>query len=167
MVTAAFVLALVLLTMLFGRHLERQRNPNVRPVSVGGVDGTIEVRLAANRAGHYLAGGSLNGLEVVYLLDTGATTIAVPGRVADRAGLSRGQALTVSTAAGPSRAYYTRIDSAELGGIRLENLVAVIIPSMDGDEVLLGMNFLGALDFSQRGDTLILRQAAGGAGRVQ
>ncbi len=167
MVTAAFVLALALLTLLFARQLERQRNPNVRPAGVTGADGVVEVRLAANRDGHYLATGSLNGVEVVYLLDTGATTIAVPGIVADRAGLRRGQALTVSTAAGPSRAYYTRIDTAELGGIRLDRLVAVIIPSMDGEQVLLGMNFLGALDFSQRGDTLILRQAAGAAGGVQ
>lgn len=158
MVTAAFVLALVLLTALFARQLERQRNPNSRPGGVLGNDGVAEVRLKANRQGHYIATGRLNELEVVFLLDTGATTIAVPESIARRAGLKRGQPLNVSTAAGLSRAYYTRIDAAHLGPIQLEGLVATIVPAMEGDEVLLGMNFLGALDFSQRGDTLVLRQ---------
>ncbi len=160
MIAAAFVLALGILTMLFAARLERQRNPNGWPDGVEGGGGIVTVTLAANRQGHYLANGSINGRTVEFLVDTGATTIAVPQVVAERIGLKPGAPMTVVTAAGPARAYATRIESVVLGGIERRDLPATIVPRMSGGEVLLGMNFLGTLEFAQRGNQLELRGPA-------
>jgi aspartyl protease family protein len=45
-----------------------------------------------------------------------------------------------------------------IGDIKLTNVSAHINPSMDFDEILLGMSALKQIEFTQRGDTLILRQ---------
>lgn len=157
MIYIAWVLALGLITWGFQGWLENARNPNRQPVSVAGADGP-EVRLLRNRYGHYYASGSINDRAVEFILDTGATAVAVPGRIAQDLGLERGAAMQVQTANGNATAYATRLDRLRLGKIELRNVRAHISPSMGGDEVLLGMSVLKHLDFSQQGDALTLKQ---------
>ena len=159
MIYIAWVLALGLITWGFQGWLENARNPNRQPISASGAGGP-EVRLLRNRYGHYHASGSINDQAVEFMLDTGATAVAVPDRVAQRLGLVRGPAMQVQTANGNATAYATRLDKLRLGDIELRNVRAHITPSMDGDEVLLGMSVLKYLDFSQQGDMLTLRQRA-------
>ena len=66
--------------------------------------------------------------------------------------------MNVQTANGTTTAYATRLDSLQLGEIEVHNVKAQINPSMDSDEVLLGMSVLKHLDFNQQGDILTLRQ---------
>jgi aspartyl protease family protein len=68
--------------------------------------------------------------------------------------------MTAATANGPTTAYSTIIDSVRIGELEETRVVASILPDMPHDEILLGMSFLKRLDFSQRGDTLILTQRA-------
>lgn len=157
MIYIAWILALGLITWGFQGWLENARNPNRQPASVTGAGGP-EVHLLRNRYGHYQASGHINDQAVEFMLDTGATAVAVPGRVAQRLGLVRGPAMQVQTANGNATAYATRLDKLRLGDIELRNVRAHISPSMDGDEVLLGMSVLKHLDFSQQGDTLTLKQ---------
>jgi aspartyl protease family protein len=157
MLILAWVAGLALTASWFAGVEERRRNPNQNPVSLRG-EGGIEVILASNRQGHYLATGRINGNEVLFLLDTGATFVAVPARLADSLGLSRGAPSTVMTANGPTQSFSTRIDTLQLGDILLRGVEAGIVPGMTGDEVLLGMSALRRLEFSQRGGELILRQ---------
>lgn len=159
MLYIAWVLVLGLITWGFQGWLENARNPNRQPASVTGAGGS-EVRLLRNRYGHYHANGSINAQTVEFMLDTGATAVAVPGQLAQRLGLVRGPAMQVQTANGDATAYATRIDDLRLGDIELHNVRAHISPSMDGDQVLLGMSVLKHLDFSQQGDTLTLKQRA-------
>jgi aspartyl protease family protein len=63
----------------------------------------------------------------------------------------------IQTANGRATAYATRLDSLQLGEIEVRDVRAHISPSMDGEEVLLGMSVLKQLDFNQQGDTLTLR----------
>lgn len=158
MMYAAWLVALGLLTWSFQGWLTEQDNPN-RQVESSVSDDATEVVLQRNRHGHYQATGQINGEQVQFLLDTGATTVAVPVRLAERLGLGRGPAITISTANGTATAYLTRLDDVRLGDITLHDIAATITPSMGGDDVLLGMSFLKQLEFTQRGDSLTLRQA--------
>jgi aspartyl protease family protein len=152
-----WLLVLGLLTLVFDSMLEKQRNPNTEPTSYS--DGAVrEVVLQRNRYGHYIANGTINGSQVEFLLDTGATSVAVPADIASRLGLREGAQVQFQTANGSTYGYLTWLDHVGLGEIRLDDVRASINPSMDGDSVLLGMTFLKHLEFTQRGDTLILRQ---------
>ncbi|HEB59414.1 MAG TPA: TIGR02281 family clan AA aspartic protease [Gammaproteobacteria bacterium] len=155
---AMWILGLGLLTLLFSNILDRQYNPNPRVESQLSADGTQEVVLQRNRYGHYVATGAINGQEVTFLLDTGATDVSVPLVLADRLGLKKGPVVFFETANGTASGYRTRIDHIRLGNIELHDIVASINPNVQGDEVLLGMSFLKHLEFTQRGNTLTVRQ---------
>jgi len=103
-------------------------------------------------------GALINGEPVVFLLDTGATGVAVPESVARRLRLTRGRAFRTQTANGLATAYSTRLQSVRVGEIELNDVGAGISPGLDTREVLLGMSFLRHIEFTQRGNTLILRQ---------
>ncbi|MCY1181170.1 clan AA aspartic protease [compost metagenome] len=121
-------------------------------------EGYVEVRLASSRQGHYRLDGRIDGQAVTFLLDTGATQVAVPARVAERLGLAPGAAVTLSTANGRVTGHRTQLQDLRLGDIRLTQVPAIIVPGMDGEEVLLGMSALKQLEFTQRDGTLVLRQ---------
>jgi aspartyl protease family protein len=157
----AWVSLLALLTLYFGDVLERQRNPNSDIATAVGEGGVREVRLKRNRMGHYVSSGTINGEPVVFLLDTGATGVAIPERLARELALPRGRSFLTSTANGTTRSYQTRLDEVAIGDIRLENVDAAITPGLQMNEVLLGMSFLKYIEFTQRGNTLTLRQYPG------
>lgn len=157
MMVLAWIAGLALAAQWFAGVEERQRNPNQAPLSMQ-TDQAVEVRLERNRQGHYLANGQINGQSVTFLLDTGATFVAVPASLAERLGLQRGRPIMVNTANGLTESWSTRIDTLQLGDIRLHDVSAGIVPGILGEEVLLGMSALKQLDFTQRGGELILRQ---------
>lgn len=157
MLSLAWVVGLALLAYWFAGVEERQRNPNQQPRSLHHGQ-TIEVHLERNRAGHYLSSGKINDRSVTFLLDTGATFVAVPARLADELNLPRGRSMVVNTANGPTESWSTQIHTLQLGDIRLHDVSAGIVPGIDGEDVLLGMSALQQLDFSQQGGELILRQ---------
>jgi len=157
MTITAWVAGLLLLTLLFSGILEQDRNPNRDPRSAVGADGAREVVLQRNRAGHYVAAGRINGQPVTFLLDTGATEVAIPDAVARRLGLERGRPRLSRTAAGDVTTWTTLLRSVDLGGIKLHTIPASILPEMAGEEVLLGMSYLKRLELVQRGETLTLR----------
>ncbi len=157
MLVLAWGAALLLATKFFGDWEEAQRNPNQAPESRHS-SGYVDVHLASSRQGHYMANGTINGEAVTFLLDTGATQVAVPTRVAQRLGLQAGAAITISTANGRATAHRTRLQRLQLGDIVLTDVDALIAPGMGGDDVLLGMSALKQLEFTQRDGTLMLRQ---------
>ena len=157
MVGAMWLLLLGLLTVFFNDFLEKQHNPNQQIASVQR-DGQQELVLQRNKYGHYVASGMINQQPVVFMLDTGASDISIPLKVAQRMGLQPGRAVTYQTANGPALNYATQLDSVSLGNITLYNLPASINPNVDHEDVLLGMSFLKHLEFSQKGNTLTLRQ---------
>ena len=158
MITAAWMLLLVILTVYFSGWLEKRDNPNQLVAGGTSQDGVHEVNLKQNRSGHYVASGTINGATVRFLLDTGATNVSVPGRLAKRLSLKVGHAERVETANGTITTYFTRLDNVDLGTIRLRGVRAHINPHMNGDEVLLGMSFLRHLELVQRDGSLTLRQ---------
>ena len=158
LIIGAWLLALALLTALFGGWLDRLHNPNQSIVGMVREDGAREVVLHQNRAGHYLASGTINDLPVVFLLDTGATDVSVPADLAERLDLRRGAPRQTHTANGVITTYATRLERVTVGNIVLEGIRAHINPRASDHEVLLGMSFLRHLELVQRGGELTLRQ---------
>jgi aspartyl protease family protein len=157
MTLGAWALFLLVLTWFASGYLESLNNPNVQVVSRVGPGGNPEVLLQQNRAGHYVATGTINDLPVVFLLDTGATDVAISENVAERLGLEKGFLVTVNTANGTARGWNTLLDEVTLGDIEMAAVPAIILPGL-GDQVLLGMSFLKRLTLIQRGEELLIRQ---------
>ncbi|MEJ2529258.1 MAG: TIGR02281 family clan AA aspartic protease [Gammaproteobacteria bacterium] len=158
MLLVFWALLLLLLFFYFQSVLERAANPNREVLTTVTAQGVKEVELQRNRQGHYLATGAINGYPVTFLLDTGATDVAVSGGLAATLGLRRGMPITSQTANGTVTAWQTELAEVSIGDIRLRNVRASILPGLQGDEVLLGMSFLKQLELVQRGKHLLLRQ---------
>lgn len=154
----AWVLIIVMLTGFFQGWLDHQDNPNRSVQTRVTEGGAREVVLQRNRMGHYVANGEINGVPVTFLLDTGATGVALSPQIARLADVPHGQPIVTRTANGTARGYLTRIDSVRLGNIEQRGVRATISPGLATEEVLLGMSFLKHLELVQKGDTLTLRQ---------
>lgn len=150
-------LALIGLLWLFLADIEARRdNPNRHVTVTPGA--SAELVLKRNAAGHYIVPGTINGQPVTFMLDTGATTVAIPARLGKQLGLPPGPAFEVSTANGIAEAHLTTIAELALGPFVARQVQAGLNHGMNHDDtILLGMNVLKKLEFTQRGDTLILR----------
>jgi aspartyl protease family protein len=98
--------------------------------------------------GHFHWPGKVDGIEVDFLVDTGATVTALPQSLAERAGLKPVGAVQAITAGGATRAFVVRADIALDGGVRADKLAVTVLPGLGAP--LLGMDVLGRLHFSQK-----------------
>ncbi len=120
-----------------------------------------EVVIAKNNRGMYSTVGSINGLPVSFLVDTGASTIAMNAHQARRLGIDylvKGEPTFVGTASGMSKAYRVTLDKVMVGGISQHNVPAVVIDSGFPVQTLLGMSFLGRLEIQRDGNVMRLRK---------
>jgi aspartyl protease family protein len=106
-----------------------------------------EVVLRRSADGHFHWPGTVNGVAVDFLVDTGATSTALPARLAEAAGLVEGLPITSSTAGGVVHGYQSRADISLRGGVRVERLRVAVLPRLEAP--LLGMDLLGRLRFTQ------------------
>jgi aspartyl protease family protein len=153
-----WVTALGMLTLYFSGMLDQRRNPNQQPQVALSATGQQEVVLERNAYGHYVATGTINGVPVEFLVDTGATYLGIPASVARRLRLQGGTPSSSHTAGGVVRSYVVELDSVALGGIQRRGVTASVIPDMPGEGVLLGMSFLKDLEIVQSGNTMTLRR---------
>jgi aspartyl protease family protein len=117
------------------------------------------VSLTADARGHFAAAGSLNGYPVNFLVDTGATSIAINAAEARRMGLDykAGQAVGVGTAAGVVPAWRVKFNTVKVGSITLNQVDGMVVET--GLSVpLLGMSFLNRMEMRRDGPTMTLRQ---------
>jgi aspartyl protease family protein len=115
------------------------------------------VVLAADPRGHFIIQGSVNGGGVRFLLDTGATVVALPRADAERLGIDyrKGPMGSINTANGPTTAWSIKLDAVKIGAIELHNVDAVVLES--GLEMaLLGMTFLNRVEMKRDGHTMTL-----------
>lgn len=139
------------LLVFFFSHQESQwNNPNANP------EGTeTTVILKSNIHGHYVTTGYINEHKVEFLLDTGATDVVIPEKIANKIGLTKGRQSSALTANGTIVVYKTYIDSLRIGELVLQNIDASINPAMEGT-ILLGMSALKKVSFEQYDNTLTL-----------
>lgn len=117
------------------------QNPN--KINNLGDESTVILKRGVD--GHYRTEALINGQKVDVLVDTGATGVAISQNVADKLKLQSIDAIRTNTANGDSIGYLVRLASVQIGGVKAENVSAMIAPTLDGD-VLLGMSFLGRMD---------------------
>lgn len=154
MLIIAWAIIFIGLIWYFGGWLEQQENPNKGQqlqVQSG------ELILLPNRSGHYVVDGEINGEVVTFLLDTGATQVALSKKLAQKLGLKSRGSVSLQTANGMVVGFMTRLDSVRVGTIEQHNVSAVVTEGMSDDMVLLGMSFLKKLEIIQKNDKLILK----------
>lgn len=154
---AGWILGFLLLATFFSKVLDNRSNPN-RSVAVSSATNYEQVTLQRNVYGHYVFDGEINHKPVTFLVDTGATTTAIPAELSEYLDLSAGPAFNVATANGIATAYATRLQQLKIGTIEFKDVKASLNPGMNGNKILLGMNVLQNLELIQRSDKLIIRQ---------
>lgn len=117
------------------------------------------ITLRADAAGHFLANGLVNGKPVRFLVDTGATTVALSRPDAERLGIDyqRGTPTLSETANGLGRGWRVTLDSVSIGGTTVHDVQADVTDS-SMSVGLLGMTFLNHFDMERQGATLVLRR---------
>jgi len=120
-------------------------NGKMNPNTAEALSHSGEVVLQRDLSGHYRAEAFINGVRTPVMIDTGATDVAISQSLADKLGLHSINAIRTQTANGDTVSYMTRLKSVKLGNIVALDVAATITPSL-GDEMLLGMSFLGRMD---------------------
>lgn len=130
-------------------------------VATASSGGKGQVTLYAGGGAHFFADGFINDTPVKFLVDTGATYVAMSGQLADRLGIDykrHGKTGVSSTASGYVRSYKITLTSVRIGEITLHNVDASVNEGNFPSEPLLGMSFLGQLDMRRENDKLELKQ---------
>ncbi|NBR26828.1 MAG: TIGR02281 family clan AA aspartic protease [Betaproteobacteria bacterium] len=120
--------------------------------------GNQSVTLSAGRGGHFVADGSINGVPVQFLVDTGASYISFGSSEAKRIGINyeNGQKSFSSTANGVVPTYRVKLDVVKVGEITLNNIDAMVHASDNLPVVLLGNSFLNRMEMKRDGEKMVL-----------
>ncbi len=115
------------------------------------------VTLAAGAGGHFMADGQINGGAIRFMVDTGATAIAIPASDAIRLRIDyrNGRRGTTQTAGGPTPVYVVTLDRVRIGGIEVQNVEAIVI-EQGLNVALLGNTFLNRMEMRRDGATMTL-----------
>ena len=136
--------------MLDGRVSTRSKPP-----------ATEEVQIWRNSQGMYATTGSINGLPVSLLVDTGATQVAMNAAQARRLGIDYrviGRPAAITTASRLEPAWAVTLDSVKVGDIELSNVEGVVLEGAQPQAVLLGMSYLGRLEIRNDGRLMTLQR---------
>ncbi len=151
----AFLLFWIALAVVAYFGMDALIKPKVASVNVV-TDGTREIVIPRSRNGHYYVAGTINEHATTFMVDTGASSVAIDPQVARAAGLPKGLASTFNTAAGETQGETVLGQSVSIGGFRLNNLRIAVIDGV-GEYGLLGQNFLRHVDVLQSGSEMKLR----------
>lgn len=119
------------------------------------------MRIWADQRGMYRTTGTINGFAVSFLVDTGATSVAMNSGEAKRIGIDyrlRGTPTQISTASDVVTGYSIILPQVKVGQMTLSNIAAVVIEGDQPSEILLGMSYLGRLEISHQQGAMLLRQ---------
>jgi aspartyl protease family protein len=122
------------------------------------VSGAPSATLYADSAGHYVSECQINGATLRFVLDTGATTVAMNSGDAKFANIdyTRGERIRVDTANGVVTAYRVTIATLKIGSITLNQVEASVLEGGSPSMVLLGMSALNRLDMKRQDIALTL-----------
>jgi aspartyl protease family protein len=124
----------------------------------GGGSSAQTATLYADNAGHFLGEGYINGSSMKFLVDTGASSIALSGKEARKLGLSylNGDIGAASTAAGVVKAYRISLNTVKIGGIVMHQVEAMVLEGDSPPVVLLGMSVLNRVQMERDGMVMTL-----------
>jgi aspartyl protease family protein len=132
------------------------------PVSLGNMPSAAqgrEVLLAAGPGGHFITDGRVNGKSASFMVDTGATSVAMSVADAERLGIdyTTGERAVVNTANGTAPAYRLLVNSIRIGEVEVFNVEAVVVPAAL-DHILLGNSFLRRFQMTRNNDVMRLEK---------
>ncbi len=131
------------------------------PVSVGGSggggSGGSRIVLNADSRGHFMSQGAINGRPVSFMLDTGATTVALSAADAVRIGLDfqKGTPVQINTANGVAMGYRLRLSSVRVGDVEVYDVDA-IVSQLPMPYVLLGNSFINRFSMRRDAEQMVL-----------
>lgn len=132
------------------------------PVSVGRsgpVEGGQRIVLTADARGHFLPQGQINGRTVQFMVDTGATLVAMGESEAQRLNLKfrDGQPVRINTANGTITAYQIQLNTVRIGDVQVYDVAAVVSPQ-PMPYILLGNSFLTRFQMQRQNDQMTLEK---------
>lgn len=142
--------------MVDGKQRRLQVGQNV---TTGPAAEKLELTLTADPRGHYFVQGSVNGASLRFLVDTGATFVALGAGDAKRAGIDyqKGMPGITQTANGQARVWKVKLNSLKVGNFSLHNVDATV-HEIDLPIALLGMSFLNRMEIRRDGAAMTLTQ---------
>jgi aspartyl protease family protein len=139
----------------------RRETLRLGAVSAPSTTPRASVLMQVETNGHFRPEGLINGQPVRFMVDTGATHVALSSDMADRLGVDYkryGRPATAQTAAGQVATHVVKLNSVQVGGITQYNVDATIISGGPAGDVLLGMSFLGNVEMKHDGQTMQLTE---------
>jgi aspartyl protease family protein len=132
------------------------------PGATVGLAGPRSLSIARDSRGHFLTEGRIDGQRIGFMVDTGASVVALNESSAARFGLRPARndySATVSTANGTIKAARTRIAMLDIGGLVVRDVDAMVLPDTALSENLLGLSFLSKLKrFEYANGHMVLEQ---------
>ncbi|MEW6312762.1 MAG: TIGR02281 family clan AA aspartic protease [Pseudomonadota bacterium] len=119
--------------------------------------GKASITLSADSGGHFFVNGSINGAGIKFLVDTGASTVALSVNDAQRAGIryQQGERTMMSTAGGVVPAWRVTLDTLTIDGITLNQIEGTVV-STNMPFALLGMSVLNRMEMKREGELMTL-----------
>jgi aspartyl protease family protein len=131
------------------------------PASVGQMSSPRGNRivLTAGSGGHFLTQGAINGRATQFMVDTGATTVAMGVGEAERLGIDyrKGTMGRGATANGIVTAYHVKLASVRIGDVEVYDVEASVLPANMG-HILLGNSFLTRFQMTRHNNQLVLER---------
>jgi aspartyl protease family protein len=133
------------------------------PASVGSIGSAAgsgtRIVLTAGSGGHFLTEGAINGQAVRFMVDTGATSVAMGVAEAQRIGLNykTGQMGYGSTANGLVTVWHVKLNSVRIGDVEIRDVDASVLPA-GMPYILLGNSFLGRFQMKRDNDQMVLER---------
>jgi len=118
-----------------------------------------QLSVAKGLGGHYWVAGSIDGQPVQFLVDTGATSVAINENQARRLGIDHrvdGKPMVVSTASGTAKAWRVHLNRVKVGAIEVLGVEAVVVQGDAPTDALLGMSFLNRVSWREEQGMLML-----------
>lgn len=122
---------------------------------------SVKEQIFVNSNGMYQTHGSINGQSVSFLVDTGATSVAMSETKAKQLGIlyrMDGEMIMASTASGTAKAWKVKLKNITVGSLKQSQIDAVVIEGNHPGEVLLGMTFLERLKVEKEAGVMTLEQ---------
>ena len=128
--------------------------------------GAQELAIPVSRDGHYYVKGSINGVPLTYMIDTGASYVSVGQDFAKAARLPQGVTGYFNTANGIVEGKIVKDQVVEADAFRVSGLTVAVTP-LQGGTALLGQNFLRRFEVSQAAGVMRLRLSSGSTPKDQ
>lgn len=116
-------------------------------------------RVARGKGGHYWVAGAIDGQPMQFLVDTGASSVALNEEHARRLGLDyrqRGRPIRVNTASGSAQGWQIRLGRVRVGTLEVADVEAVVLSGSSPASALLGMSFLNRVSWREEQGSLLL-----------